>query len=243
MNKELVKLRFKKNLNTYEENACIQDKMAKKLLSFLDSTKYNNILEIGCGRGLLTRVINERFIFERYTANDIVKECEKYIKEINNDITFMLGDIEQEIKNNTEKYDLIISNASFQWIENLPEFINALIQRLNNNGILLFSTFGKENFREILYTQEKQLKYYSVQELKNILEKYSPKIEEEVHLMSFKQPKEVLKHIHSTGVNAIESTFWTRKDLENFENLYNNFCSNHPTLTYNPIYVIMQKTI
>ena len=59
--------------------------------------------------------------------------------------------------------------------------------------------------------------------------------------MAFKTPIEVLKHIQSTGVNAISSETWTKKDLENFENGYNNFCANRPTLTYNPIYVKIQK--
>ena len=34
---------------------------------------------------------------------------------------------------------------------------------------------------------------------------------------------------------------WTKKDLISFEKEYNSFCANHPTLTYNPIYVKIQK--
>ena len=243
MNKELIKLRFQKNLNTYSQNADIQSKMAKRLLGFLQGEEYKRILEIGCGSGLLTQLANEKLSFDKYIANDIVDDCEKFIKEINSSIEFIAGDIEREIKKYENTYDLILSNASFQWIENFPEFIDVLMQRLNTNGVLLFSTFGKENFREILYTQEKQLKYYTVSELKEIFKNYYSKIEEEVHVMAFNHPKDVLKHIHSTGVNAIESTFWTKSDLKKFENLYNNFCSNHPTLTYNPIYAMIQKTI
>ena len=49
--------------------------------------------------------------------------------------------------------------------------------------------------------------------------------------------KDILKHIKSTGVNALEMVSWTKTDMQKFENGYNNFCSGVPTLTYNPIYV------
>ena len=86
MNKELIKLRFQKNLNTYSQNAYIQLKMAKRLLSFLPEKEYKRILEIGCGSGLLTQLANEKLSFDKYIANDIVDNCEKFIKEINRSI-------------------------------------------------------------------------------------------------------------------------------------------------------------
>ena len=61
--------------------------------------------------------------------------------------------------------------------------------------------------------------------------------DEEIHIMSFATPKDVLKHLQATGVNAVESVSWTKKDLIKFENAYSNLCSKRPTLTYNPIYV------
>ena len=59
--------------------------------------------------------------------------------------------------------------------------------------------------------------------------------------MAFKTPQEVLKHIQNTGVNALSSEVWTKRDLINFEKEYNGFCANRPTLTYNPIYIKIQK--
>ena len=73
------------------------------------------------------------------------------------------------------------------------------------------------------------------------LEEFSPRFEEEIHIMSFNSPKDVLKHLQATGVNAIEAKAWTKSDLLKFENGYNNLCSKRATLTYNPIYVFMQN--
>ena len=64
MNKELIQKRFTKNLKTYNDNAKIQKIMAEKLLSYLDNNYYNNILEIGCGTGLLTSLAVQKLQFK-----------------------------------------------------------------------------------------------------------------------------------------------------------------------------------
>ena len=245
MNKDLIKQRFRRKLNSYNENARIQKQMAEKLISFISHSdtekKLGNILEIGCGTGLLTELAVNKFSFSGYTAIDIVPECKKFIKNIYSDIEFVTVDIEEYIETTDKAFDLIISNASLQWVENLPDLIKKLTKKLNPNGRLIFSTFGKENFREIYYVLGKTLNYYSTNELQEILSGYLPVIEEEVRVMAFKTPKEVLKHIQSTGVNALSNETWTKKDLIIFEKEYNVFCANHPTLTYNPVYIKIQK--
>lgn len=237
MNKDLIQKRFAKNLDTYNDNAKIQKKMAERLLSFLERKDFDDILEIGCGTGFLTQLVNDSFNFNTYTANDIVESCEKYVKEINPKINFIPADIEKAVENSDKKYDLIISNAAFQWVENLESFIKLLISKLNEGGILLFSTFGPENFREVNFVLGKTLPYYSANELQEIVKDYKNIVEQEMHVMAFKTPKDILKHIKSTGVNALEMVSWTKTDMQKFENGYNNFCSGIPTLTYHPIYV------
>lgn len=237
MNKDLIQKRFAKNLDTYNDNAKIQKKMAERLLSFLGRKDFDDILEIGCGTGFLTQLVNDGFNFNTYTANDIVESCEKYVKEINPKINFIPADIEKAVENSDKKYDLIISNAAFQWVENLESFIKLLVSKLNEGGILLFSTFGPENFREVNFVLGKTLPYYSANELQEIIKDYKNIVEQEMHVMAFKTPKDILKHIKSTGVNALEMVSWTKTDMQKFENGYNNFCSGIPTLTYHPIYV------
>lgn len=244
MNKELIKKRFGRKLKEYNENARIQKRMAEKLISMLSQTQKENssdILEIGCGTGLLTEYSVNNLSYKNYTAIDIVPECEEYIKSINNEIDFVSGDIEEYIVSDNKKYDLIISNAALQWIDNLTGFVDKLTDKLKDNGILLFSSFGTENFREIFFVTGKTLPYLSKKEYEEKLEKYNPIIEEEAWVMAFRTPHEVLKHIQNTGVNALSSEIWTKRDLMNFEKEYNGFCANRPTLTYNPLYIKIQK--
>lgn len=238
MNKDLIQQRFSKTLNTYEENARIQKKMAEKLVSFLNKNNYTNILEIGCGTGFLTKEIVKNISFKQYLSLDIVKDCESFIKNINPKINFITADIEEFLKNNNQKFDLIISNASLQWVNNFQETIELLEKSLTEDGELIFSTFGKENFREIYHLLGTGLNYKSPLEIKQLFNNLNiSSIEEEIHIMAFKTPKDVLKHLQLTGVNAIENKSWTKTDLLKFENGYKNLCSTRPTLTYNPIYI------
>ena len=241
MNKELIKQRFARNLATYNENAKIQRLMAQKLISLIDRTDFDNILEIGCGTGLLTELAIQKFKYKNYYANDFVTECKEYIENIDPNIQFIPFDIEKCIDNTNAKYDLIISNAAFQWIDNPADFINKLFSKLNPCGILLFSTFGKENFREVCLASGETLEYYSRKDYEIMLKKSPHCIEEEIRIEVFKTPKDVLRHIKFTGVNAIEKKIWTKTDLRKFENTYKNLCPSLLTLTYNPLYVKIEN--
>lgn len=234
INKGLVQKRFAKNLKSYDENAKIQKRMAERLITFVGNKQPETILEIGCGTGFLTQKIVDNLIFKKFSAIDIVEECDAFVSKINQNIIFMPVDVEEFIKANDKTFDLIISNASLQWVEDFEGVINSLKSFLNPNGELILSTFGKENFREIYHVMGTGLNYYSIDELKQMLP--NSIIEPEIHIMAFDNPKDVLKHLQLTGVNAIESTSWTKNDLKKFENGYKNIC-NKPTLTYNPIYI------
>ena len=238
IDKNLVQSRFAKNLKSYNEHAKIQKRMANRLTELIKSKNPKKILEIGCGTGFLTELVSNNLDYEIYTAVDIVEDCYSFIKDINPKIDFIPDDFENFLKNNNEKYDLIVSNATLQWVDNFESVINKLQHRLNQNGELIFSTFGKENFKEIYHVMGTSLNYYSPEELRQIIQNSS--IEQEVHIMAFNSPKDVLKHLQLTGVNAIENTSWTKSDLIKFENGYKNLC-NKPTLTYNPIYVRYSK--
>ena len=238
MNKNLIKKRFAKNLDGYNKNAKIQKRMAHKLKNYLSQKHYNNILEIGCGTGFLTKQINENITFNNYIAVDIVPTCKDFISNINKKIEFIESDIEEFLKQCGQKYDLIISNASLQWTESFVNTVKSLHCLLNHDGELIFSTFGKENFREIYKILGLTLEYYSTEELKTIFKEYDTTIEEEIYVTNYSSPREVLKHLQITGVNAlVENERWTKGKLLEFEHFYKNICPKMITLTYNPIYL------
>ena len=64
INKELMRDRFAKNLDSYNDNAKVQKRMAEKLITMVKNKAPQKILEIGCGTGFLTELINKNLKFE-----------------------------------------------------------------------------------------------------------------------------------------------------------------------------------
>ena len=242
INKALVKKRFSKSLKTYEENAIIQKIMAKKLIKLLDSKEYNSIFEIGCATGILTKEIKNTLNFKEYSANDIVEKSQEYINKIIYPNTFLAGDIE-EIKLN-KKYNLILSNASLQWCNDIEKVLEKLINSLEEKGTLGISIFGDNNLKEIKDVFHIENNTYSSAKLRKSLEKYNLiKFEEEEFKIEFENPIMILKHLKLTGVNAIKEFALTKKKLKEFEEEYIRKYQNNGKvlLTYNPVYIKITK--
>ena len=242
INPKLIKTQFEKSLDTYNQNALVQKIMAEKLIEELSKIKkdFTNILELGSGAGLLTKELVKKINFQTYSANDLVEKSKNFINDIIPNSTFYCGNA-QKIKP-SKKMDLIISNAMFQWFNDLDKISLNYKNILNSNGILAFSTFSKENFKEIRNLTGLSLEYKSLDEITKIFEKNYKILhsEEFTHKMDFSNPLELLAHMKSTGVNSLTAKHWTFKEVKEFCDNYQN---TYPeiTLTYSPIIFICQK--
>jgi len=241
---------FRKSIKTYNTNATVQEKICNNVVDLISNYKptYNNVLEIGCGTGFLTKAFLQKYHPSRYTANDLVEENKKSIENIFNtlpeiDFSFKSGDAEtMPFEKNV---DLIISSSTVQWFNNLDSFMNKAYDLLLPGGFFVFSTFGTDNLHEIRSTCNSGLNYLSEKEILNIVsEKFSVlQINEEHHYLRFPQPLSVLKHMKLTGVNGNNSKRWSAKDFTAFDKKYRRLCKNQDdvTLTYHPVYVVAVK--
>lgn len=240
--KKLITDRFSKNFSTYDDNAFVQNIMAANLTKFIPVNNFNSVFEIGCGTGILTKYIKSFFLYKSYTANDIVKESKKYIKEIIKDVNFICGDIEQ-VKID-KKFDLIISNACLQWCNNLNATIIKLVNMLNKNGILAISIFGQQNLCEIKELLNVSLNYPKIADIINNVDSCKTVyMGEEIKRIYFDSPIDIIKHFKQTGVNAVAPVKFTKTTLKEFEIKYKKFFVEDEKcyITYNPIYVVLQK--
>ena len=69
-------------------------------------------------------------------------------------------------------FDLIASASTFQWFTTPEETFKKLSKRLEQRGVLVFSTFGKFNLREIRLTTGGGLDYRNKEELEKMLKPY-----------------------------------------------------------------------
>ncbi len=242
INPKSVKKHFEKSLDKYDENAVVQKFIAEKLAQETASIRsdFDNILELGSGTGLLTKEITKSLKFTSYTVNDLSEKSKKYIDRILKNYTFISGNA-QKI-NSVKTYDLIISNAVFQWINNLDEVLNKYKDMLNKDGILAFTTFLPDNFPELKEVTGLSLRYKSKNELEEILNKNYEiiKLKEFKNTLEFTSPLELLYHMKNTGVNSLNSKPWTFADVKDFCREYSKMY-HKTTLTYSSILLIARK--
>lgn len=100
------------------------------ILKILSSTTFENILEIGCGTGRLTKLISELPLIKKYLAIDISPDLISVAqKEIHNpNIVFQCVDILEF--QTQEKFDLVFSCEVIQHIE--PSKIDSVISKLTS---------------------------------------------------------------------------------------------------------------
>ncbi len=214
--------------------------MAEKLVTEIVKIKceFDNILELGCGSGLLTKEISKTIKFKNYFANDLVEKSKSFVQKIIPDAIFYCGNA-QKI-NPTQKMDLIISNAMFQWFKTINT--DNYKKMLNSDGILAFTSFSPDNFREIRELTGLSLDYKTLDELQQIFEKDFEIIhkEEFIYTMKFSTPLELLAHMKNTGVNSLTAQHWTFKEVKDF---CENYSQKFPkiTLTYAPIIFVCRK--
>jgi malonyl-CoA O-methyltransferase len=242
INKELIKKRFKKSFAAYKENAVIQNYMSTMLLKELTNKKdkFERIFEIGCGIGSLTKKLSLLTFFEELIVNDLVENSLKEKIIFPEKIQELYGDCEEiPFPSNL---DLVISNATFQWIEDLPSLLSKIHDSLNPDGILAFTTFGDKNFQQIRALTGKSLSYYKKEDLEKILNEnfkilYS---KSEIMNIEFDSVHDILNHMKLTGVNSLDEQKWTKKELKDFEGKYNKLykIDSKLILTYEPLYFL-----
>lgn len=235
---DFLETNFTKAKDTYRQNAIVQGHMAKKLICEIKKKRQNfkNIFEIGAGTGLLTDEIVSNLTYENLFLNDLTENFTGHFP-----YKFYKGDIlNTEIY---ENFDLIISNAVFQWIENKEELFLKLYSILNDDGILAFTTFGRKNFSQIKNISGFGLEYIDIEPL---IEKAGFKtayFEEELETLYFDDVRKILEHIKLTGVGTNANCLWTKRKYGAFKEAYlERFCDNNGVeLTYHPVYYILKK--
>ncbi len=234
---KLVKNQFKKSLDNYEENAIVQAIMADKLIEHLPFQYFSSVLELGCGSGLLTKKLIKKITYKKYYANDIVEKSKIYTDKILDDYVFLGGNA-QRLQVNA-RFNLIISNAMFQWFSNLEKALLYYKGLMNKDGIIAFTTFSPDNFKEIKSLTGLTLEYKNLEEIREILSKNFEilYLENFDYTMTFDNPLAVLAHMKNTGVNALSSKLWGIKEVKDFCDRYKEAYPNL-TLTYSPIIVI-----
>lgn len=238
--KKLIAKRFNRNAASYDDNAAPQRIIAEKLFGLWAEVGFEpgrDVLEIGCGTGVFTRIYLPHLLPHTLTLNDICRrhqglDCSRYV----------CGDIER-IDFADGEFDYVVSNASIHWLHSPTRLLRRAVRWLKPGGLLVVSTFGNRNMTEVAQATGTSLFYDSVAKLTSAI---ADEAEVEVAIddtlrQEFATPLDVLHHFKATGVNAVGYHRWTKADLQRFEERYPRGEGGVCSLTFNPIYIIAPK--
>ena len=93
------------------------------------------ILDLGCGPGNSTRVLKQRWPAAEIIGIDSSATMLKKARATSPKLTFLQRNITDEL-HDLGTFDLLFSNAVFQWIPNLQRVIPELFSLLNPKGVL-----------------------------------------------------------------------------------------------------------
>lgn len=258
MNKEQIARRFKRALESYDENATVQQEIAQTLASIIIETggreKQIRMLEIGCGTGMLTRRYFPHLSIKHLYLNDIVESAvETLVNRITSQTSSNNPTIVSEHPGDAEtipfpeSMDMIVAGSAVQWIEDKKALFEKIANSLSPEGYFVFNTFGTDNFMEIKNLTGVGLHYPETSLLTEMLEKYFH-IEQHTRVERkqwFDSPVEVLKHIRNTGVGMECTIRWNKRTLHSFTNSYLDHYQSEGevSLTWDILYFVCRKRI
>ena len=122
---------FSKIASSYEKNSLVQKTAAETLLHLLKIRENDNVLDLGCGVGNLTKKIRE--ISKGKVVG--IDPSDKMISEAKSrqfDITFEVKSAETMDYHN--RFEVIFCNSAFQWLKDPQKALKNCLNALRKNG-------------------------------------------------------------------------------------------------------------
>lgn len=108
---------------------------AADLVRRINHSNPERILDVGCGPGNSTAILYERWKDVNITGIDSSPAMLEKAKLVNGSINWVLCDAGGDLSH-LGNFDVIFSNAVFQWIPQNDVLITKLFKMLNQNGVL-----------------------------------------------------------------------------------------------------------
>ena len=143
--------RFGAQAASYEDNADLQRAVAKRLARWLPQLESPRVLELGCGTGLLSRELVERYKDGSFVLSDLspamLDQCRANLQSPRGiPVRFEL--LDANIPNLDRRFDLIAMSMTLHWLADPLPALQRLRGLLNPGGALVYATIGGTSFPE-----------------------------------------------------------------------------------------------
>jgi ubiquinone/menaquinone biosynthesis C-methylase UbiE len=129
----MSKINFTSIAEKYESTSLVQKSAAEELIELLNINSTDNILDVGCGTGSMTRKIKMCTRGKVVGVDEAKGMIKKAVEENEDkDIIFSVCDAKRLPFEN--EFDIIFCNSAFQWFKEPEEFIKSFNKALKLGG-------------------------------------------------------------------------------------------------------------
>jgi trans-aconitate 2-methyltransferase len=121
-----------------------------ELLSRVSAQEAETVVDLGCGPGNLTALLVERWPGAGVVGLDSSAEMVAQAQETTPAVEFRVADLRDWAHAGGERVDVLVSNATLQWVPDHLDLLPALLGRVRPGGWLAFQVPG--NFGEPSHT-------------------------------------------------------------------------------------------
>lgn len=196
---------FSRFAHSYDTYNIIQKEVAKELISQLPLKKYDKIVDIGCGSGVIyDYIIQTDMLINKFIALDSSENMLALHAMSDKIEKYCINFDDHNIFNHLEITDesLLLSSSALQWSQDL-ETLFMKLSKLSNN--IHFSIFTSNTFKTLHQTANMNSPIYSREGLEEKIKKYYPaKFEIKTYKLYFDNTREMFKYIKKSGVSGGE---------------------------------------
>lgn len=217
----------------YNQAADIQPLVAKNLADRLMSSRAQQILEIGCGTGMLSQYLMQSFPEANLLLTDIapamVSACQESLAP-NDKVEVVCMD--GEALTTPMTFDLIVSSMTMHWFSDIKNSMASIIAKLAPGGRLMFAMLGDHSlteWRQACKAANVSIPMPKLPSYREIQKTYPDlKLEVVLEKMHYRNAYQFLKTLKAIGAHAAHADHISysagvlRRMMRHLDNLFSN---------------------
>jgi trans-aconitate 2-methyltransferase len=126
-----------------------------ELVARVGAASPNRVVDLGCGPGNLTTLLRARWPDATVVGLDSSPEMVEQARGVDPSVSWQVGDLRDWAAAGGERVDVLVSNATLQWLPDHLDLLGDLIARVRTGGWFAFQVPG--NFGEPSHTIRTEL--------------------------------------------------------------------------------------